>query len=125
MEDAMVTGRDIREFRRQNQLKQVEFAQQLGVAQPTLSQLEQGLSPVSDEYIARLTSRFDGGGLVISFSDFRKEIESQRAIGQAALHAPDGQFTMLKVFTWQDFDLARVPGPEQAVDMIVVRPTTN
>lgn len=120
----MVFGADIRRYRQTIGLNQRAFAERLGIAQPTLSQIEAGRISVSDEYLARLTQRFAEPEFRTSFSAFLKHLRQERAGTQAALTAPHGRYLTLAVWRWQEgFDLSQVPAPEQAVNLVTVRAT--
>ncbi len=119
----MIGGSDIRRYRKAINLSQVDFAEQLGLSQSALSQLEGGRTCVSDEHIALLRERFGEAHLPQAFSDFLRDIERSRSQGQAAVTAPDSRWLALTVWAWQEgFDLGQTPSPDQAVDMVLVRP---
>lgn len=119
----MISGSDIRRYRKAINLSQVDFAEQLGLSQSALSQLEGGRTGVSDEHITLLRGRFGEAHLPQIFSDFLREIERSRSQGQAAATAPDSRWLALTVWAWQEgFDLGQTPSPDQAVDMVLVRP---
>lgn len=118
----MVTGSDIRRYRQLLGMKQGEFAERLGLAQSTLSLIEGGRIPVSDDHVARLTSRFADSDLKLRFIDFAEQVKRGAAEGQAALSPPAAAHSTLTVWQWEEgFDLSRQPRPEQAVDLVTIR----
>lgn len=94
-------------------LNQIDFAEQLGLSQSALSQLEGGRTGVSEEHIALLRERFGEAHLPQTFSHFLRDIERSRSQGQAAVTAPDSRWLALTVWAWQEgFDLGQTPSPD-------------
>jgi transcriptional regulator with XRE-family HTH domain len=118
----MITGADIRRYRKSIGLSQVEFAEQLGLSQSGLSQLESGRIAVSDEHLVQLKDRF-------SDQDFEAYLSARattRDASRQALTATTGKYLSLAVYLWEEgYDLGQVPSPEQVVDMVTIRATSN
>lgn len=122
----MLTGADVRKYRKLVGLNQVEFAAQLGLAQSTLSLIEGGRISVSDDHVQQLEKKFAAPAYKPSFDEFLGLLERDRSEAQAAVKAPRGRHLTLTVWRWEDgFDLSRTPAPEQAADLITVTATEN
>lgn len=120
----MLSGADIRRYRKAIKWNQTAFAKAVGLAQPTLSLLEAGRIAVSEDHLARLSESFNKLHLKPRFSEFVASLEAERATGQAALRMSEGKYLTLAVWRWQEgFDLSHVPSPEQAVNLVTVRAT--
>lgn len=120
----MISGADVRKYRKTIGMGQVAFAQRLGMSQSTLSVLEGGRIAVSEDHLARLRESFDEPGFKPRFSDFVRELESQAALGQAALAGSEGRFLTLAVYAWEEgFDLSRPPSRAAAAGLVTIRAT--
>ena len=56
----MLTGTDVRRYRKQLGLSQMDFARQVGIAQATLSQIEIGQITLSHDHLKKLERAFRG-----------------------------------------------------------------
>jgi transcriptional regulator with XRE-family HTH domain len=119
----LVTGADIRRYRRAIGWNQTAFAERLGIGQSTLSVIEAGRISVSDDHVAGLVERFSGIEFKPTFPEFVQSLEQERAQAEAALSTPQGRFTTLTVWTWDGFELGRQPAPDQAVGLVTIRAT--
>jgi transcriptional regulator with XRE-family HTH domain len=120
----LITGMDIRRYRQAIDANQTDFAKRLGVSQSALSQIERGTTAVSDAHIKLLKERFADHSLPVTFGDYLRKLEKGRSESQAALNSPFARYMTLAVWPWDEgFDLAEIPEPEQAVDMILIRPS--
>jgi transcriptional regulator with XRE-family HTH domain len=118
----MFTGADLRRYRLLLGLKQAEFAARMGIAQPTLSLLEGGTTPVSQKHLDRLTARFSGKQFKVAFREFLANLERQAREGLPALTAPTEAFCTLLVWPWEEgFDLHRRRPADHAADLVIVR----
>lgn len=115
----MLTGLDLRRYRKATGRTQAEFAERMGLAQATLSQIEIGRIRFSDEHLQRARSAFIGPEFSPTFADFEKRVESG---GLGAVPTPDSLHVTIPVWTYDEtFDLARRPAPGDAVDLVTVR----
>lgn len=122
----MLTGADIRRFRRALGVNQTEFARRMGLAQSTLSLIEVGRIAVGDEHVQQLLAKFHSPTDKPTFAEFLTEIEKGRAESQAALHAPGTRYLTLTAWRWDNtFDLSRVPPRDTAADLVTVRATDH
>jgi len=122
----MISGADIRRYRKSIGYSQIDFAQRLGVSQSGLSQLENGQITVSSEHHVHLKERFSGQDLEITFSAFLKNRLTNRDTAQRALTEVTGKYLTLTVWRWEDgYDLGHVPLPDQAVNLVTIRATSN
>ena len=122
----MITGADIRRYRKAIGLSQIEFARHMGVSQSGLSQLESGRIAVSDDHLARLKDRFAGQEHKTPFRAFLKIKATTRDASQRALTTPIGKYLTLTVWRWEDgYDLGQVPSPDQAADLVTIRATSK
>ena len=94
----MLSGSDIRRYRKMLGMTQADFARQLGLAQATLSQIEGGRIALSDEHVQQLDDRFRLGKPALSFKEFKRDAERSMASNQAALSAPHGRYTTFVVW---------------------------
>ncbi len=118
----MLSGTDVRIFRKSLGQNQTDFAAHLGLAQSTLSLIEGGKIPVSDEHVDLLLEKFPGSKHKPSFSKFLEGIQEAGAESQAALTSAAGRYSTLAVWAWENgFDLSRVPRPDQAVDLVTIQ----
>jgi transcriptional regulator with XRE-family HTH domain len=117
----VVTGSDIRRYRKSLGMNQTAFARQFGLAQPTLSQIERGRTGVSREHIEALVARFDAPRTRPAFREFLELLEVEKAGQQAALLPPQERHSILPVWDWEEgFDLSRRPEAARAVDLLTV-----
>jgi transcriptional regulator with XRE-family HTH domain len=118
----VLTGSHLRQYRKLLGLNQTEFARRLGFSQTTISQIEAGRISLSNEHVQKLADKFSSARLSRPFPDFKRDVEKGAVDCQAALSDPQGRFVTLMVWRWDAaFDLARVPSPEDAVDVVTVR----
>lgn len=118
-----VTGADIRRYRKLVGLNQIEFSKRLGIAQPTLSQMEGGWTAVTAEYIEMLIERFDEPTFQPPFREYLAKIEADATDLQVALEKPESRVSLLTVWEWEEgCDIARRPEPSKAVDVVAARP---
>ena len=118
----MLNGSDIRRYRKSLGFSQVDFAQEIGLAQSTLSQIEGGRIPLSEEHFELIADKFKGSKYSPTFQEFIENVESGSVESLAALTTPHGQYSTLTVWAWEPgFDLGRAPLLEQAVDLVTVR----
>lgn len=120
----MINGADLRRYRRTIDANQIDFAKRLGVSQSALSQLEGGKTALSEAHVALLKERFADPALPVTFADFLRTLEKGRAESQAALNSPFARYMTLAVWPWDEgFDLGQIPEPDEAVDMVLIRPS--
>ncbi len=118
----MITGADIRRYRKSIGFNQVDFADQMGLSQSGLSQLESGRIAVSDEHLAQLGDRFSDH----EFEAFLGKRATTRDASRRALTSTTGKYLSLTVFPWEEgYDLGQVPSPDQAVDLVTIRATSK
>ncbi len=118
----MVTGSDVRRFRRQIGWNQKRFAERMSLSQSALSLLESGKIGVSDEHLARLRAKFSGDEVSTTFEQFLAEVNASAAAQRAALHSPGARHVLLTVWGCEGgLDLARPLPPSQAVGLVAVR----
>jgi transcriptional regulator with XRE-family HTH domain len=118
----VLTGSDLRRYRKLLGMTQTQFARQLGLAQATLSQIEGGRIALSNEHLQKLGERFKSARFKPTFAEFQRGVEQGMSQSQAALAAPRARYCTLSVWAWEDgFDLGRVPAPDSAVDLVTVR----
>jgi transcriptional regulator with XRE-family HTH domain len=117
----LLNGSDIRRYRKSLGFSQVGFAKEVGLAQSTLSQIEGGRIPLSEEHLELIADKFKRSKYSPTFPDFIGAVESGRAASSAALTTPHGQYSTLTVWAWEPgFELGRAPLPELAVDLVTV-----
>lgn len=118
----MLTGSHLRHYRKLLGLNQTEFARRLGLAQATISQIEAGRIALSNDHVEKLAEKFNSARLSPTFTEFKRDVERGSTDCQAALLDARSRFQTLTVWQWDAaFDLARVPSPEDAVDVVTVR----
>lgn len=119
----MITGADIRKFRRQLGWTQGQVAKKIGMSQAALSLIEKGRTAVSDDHVTRLRSAFAGSDVRPSFDEFVQELNASRSSVADAGRISQKHYLTLPVWRWEEgLDLNRPFAPDQAVDMITVRP---
>ncbi len=122
----MISGADIRRYRKAIGYSQIDFAQRLRVSQSGLSQLENGQIAVSNEHSSQLEEHFSGKDLEMTFKAFLKNRLTTRATAQRALAKATGNYLTLTVWRWEDgYDLGQVPLPDQAVNLVTIQATSN
>ena len=118
----MISGADIRRYRKLIGMNQIAFAERFGVSQSTLSVIEGGRIAVSGEHIERLKSQFDEPRFKHSFSRFLQSLQTERAAGQEALATPEGCLLTLTVWAWAEgFDLGQRPAPDRTRGLVTIR----
>jgi transcriptional regulator with XRE-family HTH domain len=121
-DDRVISGVDIRRYRKSIDWTQAAFSKRMGVTQSHLSQIEGGRTLVSDDHIAILTKAFSGPEFKPTFREFLRETEKQVANANPALTAPGSGHVILHVYRWEDgFDLSRAPAAGDAIDLVIVR----
>jgi len=126
MERTLISGADIRRYRKLLGWNQRKFAERLGVTQAALSMIESGRIAISDDHIAKLDRAFENPKGGMTFIEFKHSLERHQATDIAATTAPAGRYLTLNVWRWQEgFDLGRVPAPDQTVDFVTIRATTK
>ncbi len=122
----LLTGADIRRYRKSIGLTQLDFAKRMEVSQSALSLLESGRIAVSDDHVERLQERFRGRNVERAFTEYLSALEADRAASGAALTASTGRHLTLTVWRWEDgYDLGQAPSPEQVADLVTIRATSN
>jgi transcriptional regulator with XRE-family HTH domain len=115
----LLTGLDLRRFRKLIGLTQAEFAARMQLAQATLSQIEGGRIRLSHEHVQQARELFSAPEFSPSFDEFVKQLELG---GLGAVPETDQLHWTVPVWAFNDtFDLARRPAPAEAVDLILVR----
>ncbi len=120
----LLTGADIRRYRKSIGHTQVEFAERMGVSQSALSLLESGRIAVSEVHVDQLKERFRGRDVKRAFTKFLTSLKARRAAAGASLATSIGRYLTLTVWRWEDgFDLGGPPAPETAVNVVSIRAT--
>lgn len=120
----LLTGADIRRYRKSIGHTQVEFAERMGVSQSALSLMESGRIAVSEDHVDQLKERFRGREVKRAFTDFLTSLKATRAAAGASLATSTGRYLTLTVWRWEDgFDLGGPPAPEMAVNVVTIRAT--
>lgn len=120
----LLTGVDIRRYRKSIGHTQVAFAERMGVSQSALSLLESGRIAVSEDHVAELKERFRGRDVKRAFTEFLTSLKASRAAAGASLATSTGRYLTLTVWRWEDgFDLGGPPAPETAVNVVSIRVT--
>lgn len=120
----MITGSDIRRYRKAVRQTQADFAGTMGISQAALSLIEQGRTAVSAEHVAALKERFVAPRFGPTFAEFAGGVEREKADHQAALESPGVRYLTLTVWRWEEgFDLGRTLTPDQAAGVITIEAT--
>jgi len=120
-----ITGADIRRYRNELGLKQVEFVKKLDVTQAALSLIEKGKTAVSAEHVEKLRRNFTAPDYEPSFVDFEKRLEQGRDKVLAGKVARRDHLT-LTVWRWEEgLDLTAGFRADQAADLITIRKPTG
>lgn len=118
----MLTGFDVRRYRKQLGLSQMDFARQVGVSQGMLSQLESGQINLSHDHLKKLERAFRGPKYELSFDEFQKQAEQEHAERLSALTAQQEQYVALRAWRWSEsFDLDAVPPSDGNAALVMVR----
>jgi len=118
----MLTGTDVRRYRKQLGLSQIDFARQVGIAQATLSQIEIGQITLSDDHLKKLERAFRGPKYELSFAEFQRQAEQEHAERLSALMARQDQYVTLRAWRWSEsFDLDAVPPSDGDAGLVMVR----
>jgi len=122
----LLTGADIRRFRKLLRLSQLEFAGQIELSQPTLSLLEAGRIALTEQHLRVLNENFAKQANGPTFAEFVATIEHERGGQQSALVAPIGRHLTLSVWRWREgWDLSVLPPQTDVVDLVTVPFMTN
>jgi hypothetical protein len=72
--------------------------------------------------LARLRKSFSGSDYSPTFAEFLKDVDREQRQSQAALTPPEAGHVILTVWKWHEgFDIAHLPAPGLAVDLVTVR----
>jgi len=122
----MLTGADIRRYRKTIGLSQIDFARRLGLSQSGLSQLENGRIAVCDDHVHQLQDRFSGRKTDLTFDSFLRQQAATGEASRRALSTDAGKHLTLTVWRWEDgYDLAQMPASELAVDLVTTHATSQ
>ena len=119
----MVTGPQIRRYRKVLGMNQVQFARRIGVSQSALSQLESGRIALSDQQLKLMQKEFVAPTFQPSFGEFLLQIEGDHEPDnrQTSIIGTSGRYETLTVWKWEDgFDLDHVPPAELAVGLVTI-----
>ncbi len=118
----MLTGSDVRGYRKLLGLNQIDFARQVGVSQGLLSQLESGQISLSHDHLKKLERAFRGPKYELSFDEFQKQAEQEHAERLSALTAQQEQYVTLRAWRWSgSFDLDAMPPSDGDAGLVMVR----
>lgn len=118
----MLTGADIRRFRKSLELTQEAFALKLGLSQPTLSLLEAGKVGLDEKYLDTLTRVFAKAG----FAAFAETVKKERSTGQPLIGHPQAHFAVIPVWRWEhNFDLAATLSGLAPCSYVMVQAPSN
>jgi transcriptional regulator with XRE-family HTH domain len=102
----MLTGTDLRRYRRAIGLNQEQLAERLGVSQSTLSLLEGGRIPLADSYLDKLNEQFNRASVKVKFADYVRRVEEERREGLALVGNAAVSYATIPVWRWEpNFDL--------------------
>ena len=122
----MITGADIRRYRKELGLTQRDFAEKLCMSQAALSLIEKGRTALSEEHLQRLAEHFVHTEFDPGFDEFVHRLGEASANLATALDTPGSRHLTLTVWQWsEDLDLSRPFKPTQAVDLITVGSTNE
>jgi len=117
----MITGADIRRYRKILGLGQVDFAKRLAISQPALSGLEGGRVSVSESYLDLLKDRFSSPSFHPSFADFLRTLQRDNQAPDPLALAVASRHVTLIVWRWHKaIDLGVVPGNDQMSGLVTV-----
>lgn len=116
----MVTGDDLKEYRKRIGLTQIEIAQRLGIPQQTYSNLETGRINIGPDRIDQFKAAFDHSDVDPSFSRFLEEIEAAARQRTPALESPLARQVAVTVWRWAEFRLDRLMPAEAAVGIVMI-----
>jgi transcriptional regulator with XRE-family HTH domain len=119
----VITGDEIQRFRKRLGLTQTDVAKRLQVSQQTMSDLEAGRLPVSDERLRQLTDLFKSDDATKDFARYHAECERARAVDLPTLWSPMNRSAAVTVWRWENFDLGRMPSADTAAGVILVPET--
>lgn len=119
----LITGDELHRFRRRLKLTQTQVAERLRVSQQTMSDMEAGRLPVSDERLQQLTELFKGSDATSDFGQYHAECERARAVDLQTLWSPWNRSAAATVWRWESFDLERLPPSDAAAGVILVPET--
>ncbi len=118
----MLTGSDVRRYRKQLGLSQMDFARQVGFSQGMLSQLESGQINLSHDHLKKLETPFRRPKYELSFVDFEKQAEQEYVERLSGLTAQQEQYVALRAWRWSgSFDLDAVPPSDGNAALVMVR----
>lgn len=120
----MITGNDIRRYRKTLGLKQAEFATLFEISQSAFSRLESGKIAISDAHFDLLKKRFRAPDFDPPFVDFVRQAAREKTKDLVFLEPTVGRHLLLTVWRWEEgFDLTRVPTQEQGVGLVTIPAT--
>ena len=117
----MITGADIRQYRKELGLTQRDFAEKLCMSQAALSLIEKGRTALSEEHLRRLAEQFGRPEIGPSFDEFVRRLDEASANLATAIDTPGSRHQTLTVWQWsEDIDLSRPFKPTQAAGLVTV-----
>ncbi len=116
----MISGEDLKDYRRRLGLTQTEIAERVRIPQQTYSNLETGKIQVNAERIAQFKAAFDHTDADPSFSRFLEEIEAAARQRTPALESPLARQVAVTVWRWADLRLDRIMPAEAAVGIVMI-----
>jgi transcriptional regulator with XRE-family HTH domain len=120
----LITGNDIRRYRKALGLRQAEFASLFEISQSAFSRLESGKIAVSGAHFDFLKKRFRAPEFDPTFADFVRQAAREKTKDLVFLDPTVGRHLLLSVWQWEEgFDLTRAPNSEQAVGLVTIPAT--
>lgn len=118
----MLSGADLRKYRKKLGLSQHDMAKALGVSQASLSQVESGKLAISSKLQAKMEKEFGKAKYPVRYPDFARTVEKERQSQQTLVGNPDVTFQLLPVWEWEDnFDLSAAPSSLERRGVAAVR----